>query len=393
QNMKVNCTGGATFYGRYFKCWISHRHQMHGITDVTKGIYQSCDVFFYTLAEKLGIDKISKWAEMLGLGHRTGIDLPQEVSGVMPSEEWKIRNFHQKWFAGETISVGIGQGAIAATPVQMARAIGAIATDGHLVRPHVVDLGELPGDAQAHYKQVNAKIPDVTSIPIDPSNWEVVTDAMRKVVSPLGTAALSQIPGIDFGGKTGSAQTVSNAFKERLGKSGAEEYKDNGWFVGVAPTRNPDIVVAVLYQSGEHGDKTAPIAAQLIKAFVQKRRRVLNDVAYDAPQPYAPVHSNLSPADETGTPVVKTVADQTEAVRPKNVTGNQVQGSTEPEKKDSQPTRGLEPGGMASSRENGSIDMAAVWTDGGEDHHLESAKFAVPLKGTRKRATAAPGMR
>ena len=89
-----------------------------------KAIYQSCDVFFYTLAEKLGIDRIAKYATALGLGQKTGIDLPQEVSGVMPSEEWKIRNFKQKWYAGETISVGIGQGAVAATPIQMARAIG-----------------------------------------------------------------------------------------------------------------------------------------------------------------------------------------------------------------------------------------------------------------------------
>jgi len=91
-----------------------------------KAIYQSCDVFFYTLAEKLGIDRISKYATALGLGQKTGIDLPNEVSGVMPSEEWKIRNFKQKWFAGETISVGIGQGAVATTPVQLMRAIGAI---------------------------------------------------------------------------------------------------------------------------------------------------------------------------------------------------------------------------------------------------------------------------
>src|SRR5882762_4708404 len=105
QDMHVNCTGGGTFYGRYFKCWISARHQTHGAVDIAKGIYQSCDVFFYTLGEKLGIDRIAKYATALGMGQKTGIDLPQEVSGVMPSEPWKIRNFKQKWFAGETISV------------------------------------------------------------------------------------------------------------------------------------------------------------------------------------------------------------------------------------------------------------------------------------------------
>ena len=102
----------------------------HGAVDFTKAIYQSCDVFFYTLAEKLGIERIAKYASALGLGQKTGIDLPQEASGVMPSEEWKIRNFKQKWFAGETISVGIGQGAVATTPVQLMRAISAISMDG-----------------------------------------------------------------------------------------------------------------------------------------------------------------------------------------------------------------------------------------------------------------------
>src|SRR6266446_8951203 len=111
QEMKVTCNGGASFYGRYFKCWVVAEHRVHGVVDISKAIYQSCDVFFYTLAEKLGIERIAKYATMFGLGQKTGVDLPQEVSGVMPSEQWKIRNFKQKWYAGETISVGIGQGA------------------------------------------------------------------------------------------------------------------------------------------------------------------------------------------------------------------------------------------------------------------------------------------
>ena len=141
QDMHVICNGGATFYGRYFKCWVMAEHRTHGVVEISKAIYQSCDVFFYTLAEKLGIDRIAKYATMFGLGQKTGIDLPQEVSGVMPSEEWKIRNFKQKWYAGETISVGIGQGAVAVTPIQLARAIGAIASGGMLVRPHVTNPG------------------------------------------------------------------------------------------------------------------------------------------------------------------------------------------------------------------------------------------------------------
>ncbi len=134
QTLNVHCNGGATFYGRRFGCWVKTGH---GAVDLTKAIYQSCDVFFYTLAEKLGIDRISKYATSMGLGQKTGIDLPEEASGVMPSEEWKIRNFKQKWYAGETISVGIGQGAVATTPVQLMRAIAAISMDGRMVVPHV----------------------------------------------------------------------------------------------------------------------------------------------------------------------------------------------------------------------------------------------------------------
>jgi len=268
QDMHVVCNGGAEFYGRYFKCWISARHQTHGLVDIYKGVYQSCDVFFYTLGEKLGIGRIAKYATMLGLGQKTGIDLPQEVSGVMPSEEWKIRNFKQKWFAGETISVSIGQGAVAATPIQMARAFGAIASGGRMVRPHVTNPTDLPpGIVQA------SNVPDEVTIPIDPKNWEIITDAMAQVVSPVGTAALSQIKGIDIAGKTGSAQTISNMLKAKMSASEKALHKDNGWFVGVEPRRNPEIVVCGLYEEGEHGDRTARVVTQVIKAFVEKQRR------------------------------------------------------------------------------------------------------------------------
>ena len=266
QDMHVNCTGGGEFYGRHFKCWIAARHQTHGIVNLTKGIYQSCDVFFYTLAERLGIDRIAKYADAFGMGRKTGIDLPQEVSGVMPSEPWKIRNFKQKWFAGETISVGIGQGAIAATPIQMARAIAAIASGGHMVRPHVTNPGDLPSGMFPA-----ASTDQDPGVPLDPANWEVITDAMADVVSPVGTGAASQIKGVDLAGKTGSAQTVSNTLKAKMSAAEKALHKDNGWFVGVEPRRNPEIVVCALFEEGEHGDKAARVAAQVIKAFVDKK--------------------------------------------------------------------------------------------------------------------------
>ncbi|MBZ5616851.1 MAG: penicillin-binding protein 2 [Acidobacteriia bacterium] len=263
QTLHVNCGGGATFYGRRFGCWVKSGH---GAVDLPKAIYQSCDVFFYTLAEKLGIDRIAKYATAFGLGQKTGIDLPNEVSGVMPSEEWKIRNFKQKWFAGETISVGIGQGAVAITPVQLMRAVGAISMGGRMVVPHVINPTNLPPGfvETTHYKEVK-------EVPIDPEGWNTITDALSRVLLPEGTAPSAHIPGIDIAGKTGSAQIVSLALRAKHQNNA--DFAQNGWFVGFTPRRNPDIVVCVLFEGGEHGKLAARLATQVIKAYVDKERR------------------------------------------------------------------------------------------------------------------------
>jgi penicillin-binding protein 2 len=263
QTLHVNCTGGAEFYGRRFGCWVKGGH---GPVTLEKAIYQSCDVFFYTLAEKLGIDRIAKYATELGLGQKTGIDLPNEVSGVMPSEPWKIKNFKQKWFAGETISVGIGQGAVAITPVQLLRAISAISMGGRMVVPHVINPTDIPSGyvETQHYTEVK-------TVSIDPNGWNFITDAMSRVLLPEGTAPSAHVPGIDIAGKTGSAQIVSLATRARFKNS--EDLAQNGWFVGFTPRRNPDIVVCVLFQGGEHGKLAARLATQVIKAYVDKQRR------------------------------------------------------------------------------------------------------------------------
>ena len=269
QTLHVNCTGGAVFYGRRFGCWVKGGH---GPVDLTKAIYQSCDVFFYTLAEKLGIDRIAKYATALGLGQKTGIDLPNEVSGVMPSEEWKVRNFRQKWFAGETISVGIGQGAVATTPVQLLRAISAISMDGRMVVPHVINPTELPSGV-VDVQRLN----EVKTVPIDSNGWTEITDAMARVLLPEGTAPSAHVPGIDIAGKTGSAQTVSLALRAKYEHN--EDFAQNGWFVGFTPRRNPEIVVCVLFQGGEHGKLAARLATQVIKAYVDKKQRVPTKMA------------------------------------------------------------------------------------------------------------------
>jgi len=266
QKLHVYCNGSANFYGRNAKCWVYFLHQSHGEVDLTKAIYQSCDVFFYTLADKLGIGRIAKYATAFGLGQKTGIDLPDEASGVMPSEEWKLRNFRQRWFPGETISVGIGQGAVVVTPVQLIRAIAAISMDGRMVVPHVVNPTNLPSG----YVEVS-RYSDVKNIPVDPNGWNLITDAMSRVLLPEGTAPSAHIIGVDIAGKTGSAQVVSLATRAKHAHD--EALAQNGWFVGFTPRRNPDIIVCTLFEGGEHGKLAARIATQVIKAFVDKQRR------------------------------------------------------------------------------------------------------------------------
>jgi len=164
--------------------------------------------------------------------------------------------------------VGIGQGAVAVTPIQLARAFGGIASGGVLRRPHVAFPDELP----PNLRQTQAQHPDELTVPIDPANWETITDAMANVVNPIGTAPSAHLEGIDFAGKTGSSQTISNVGKAKLVGNKAK-FKDNGWFVGVTPRRSPEIVVAVLLEEGEHGYLAARLCAQVIKAYVEKQRK------------------------------------------------------------------------------------------------------------------------
>jgi penicillin-binding protein 2 len=266
QDMKVLCAGGATFYGHFYAC---DKH--HGTVDIEHAIPWSCDTFFYTLANKLGIDTIARYAHSVGLGQRTGIDLPSEVSGIMPSSEWKLKNYHEKWFAGETISVGIGQGAVTVTPIQLARMISGIASNGHFVRPHVVDPSQLPSSFR---QQLADSLPGSgeATISIDPANWETITDGMAGATDPAmgGTAAASHLDGVDFAGKTGSAQIASHEAISRMAKG--VDTRPNGWFVGIIPRRNPEFVVAVLWEHGDWGANAAKLAAQVATVYVNKQR-------------------------------------------------------------------------------------------------------------------------
>jgi penicillin-binding protein 2 len=272
QNLKVYCNGGANFYGHFYHC-----DEHHGAVDIHNAIPFSCDTYYYTLADKLGIDRISRYATAFGFGQKTGIDLPGEQSGLMPSAPWAMKNEHRKWYAGETISVGIGQGAVQATPIQLARIISGIASGGRLVRPHVVMPDQLSTD---YRRAVQDSFPGSgeAAIPIDPENWVTITDGMAEVTQPglFHTAGSAHLEGIDLAGKTGTAQVVGHDTSGHAAKGHA--FVPNVWFVGVTPRRNPELVVAVLWQNGGFSYYPARIGAQIVSAYVEKKRRLENNL-------------------------------------------------------------------------------------------------------------------
>jgi penicillin-binding protein 2 len=296
QNMHIVCNGGWGPYGYFHHC-----DEHHGAVDMHNAIPYSCDTFFYMLGDKLGIDRIAKYATEFGYGEKTGVDLPGEQAGLMPSAPWKAKNYHARWYPDETLDVAIGQGAVEATPLQLARIIGGIASGGHLVRPHVVFPDQLPEEFR---KSLADSFPGsgTAYVPIDPENWEIVTDGMADVTQPglYHTAGSAHLEGIDFAGKTGTAQQMSHEALEKTGK-GKSTYP-NVWFVGVTPRRNPELVIAVLWQDGEFSYYPARIAAQVVTAFVDKKRRLAGNL----PQPKAatPVEVGAvwtTPGVQTGT--------------------------------------------------------------------------------------------
>jgi penicillin-binding protein 2 len=286
QNLHVQCNGGASFYGHFFAC---DRH--HGSVDITNAIPFSCDTFYYTLANRLGIDTIARYATAMGLAQKTGIDLPDEVTGTMPSVAWKLKTQHEKWYAGEVISVGIGQGAVTATPIQLARAIGGVASGGVLHRPHLVFPSEVPPEYEKILEETYPGSGEKT-IPLTAANWETITDGMSAVLGPSGTAAAAHLEGIDFAGKTGTAQVIGHDALARTNKG--HSTLPNAWFVGMTPRRNPDIVVAVLWEHGNWGNNSAKLASQVINAFVTKQRTKAGNLRIaetPTPKPQPPIET------------------------------------------------------------------------------------------------------
>jgi len=260
-DFRVSCAGHANFYGRDFKCW---RKGGHGSLDLRHAIEQSCDVYFYTVGNMLGVDKINKWATLLGLGVKSGIDLPNEVQGLVPSTEWKREKMHEKWYAGETVSVAIGQGQVSVTPVSLAVYMATLANGGTRVTPHLlraVDDGN-------GWKPVPTPAPQST-VDMGAEKLQAIRDGLWMVVNAAGTGGTARIAGHDVSGKTGSAQVISNT--GRAAARTTKNLRDHGWFVFFAPRDNPKIAGVVFAEHGIHGGNAARIAHHILDTFFAKQ--------------------------------------------------------------------------------------------------------------------------
>lgn len=250
----VHCTGGIALYGTYQRCW---EPKGHGTVALLSGMAKSCDVYFYTIGAKAGINNLAYYGDIAGFGHPTGVDLPHEKEGLMPSEQWKLRTQRQKWYAGETPSVAIGQGALTVTPLQLARATGGLSIGGVWHRPHLIK--DLPKPDQPVTWALNQQ------------NVKEIIQGMQGVIEG-GTGGRARIPGIAVCGKTGTAQLTSEQYAKSKGKKTSD---DNAWFEAFAPCDAPEIVVVVLFERFPgHGQYAAPVARDVMKAYFDKKARL-----------------------------------------------------------------------------------------------------------------------
>ena len=239
----------------------------HGSVDLFKSIVVSCDTYYYGLATELGIDNIYSFFSEFGFGKKTGIDMEGEVSGLMPSQEWKQKRHKQKWYAGDTVSVGIGQGYNLVTPLQLAYATAILANDGVAYRPHLLKVVQSSRTSEKRVLGMNLE----SNLNLNAEHLALVKSAMVAVTQPGGTAAMAGAgaPYV-FAGKTGTAQVIGMKQGEKYIESKIQErHRDHAWFMTFAPYDHPKIALAVLVENGGHGSSTAaPIARKVLDYFL-----------------------------------------------------------------------------------------------------------------------------
>jgi penicillin-binding protein 2 len=259
---KVRCMGGFPFGGRVYRDW---KERGHGVMDVVDAVVNSCDVFFYTIGQRLGIDTMAEYADRFGLGHETGVELPSERSGIVPSTAWKTRARNEIWLPGETISSSIGQGYTTVTPMQMAMVMATVAGSGESFRPRIV---------RAIKERATGQVLDLPSVPrpklaLKPETYELLHESLEGVVT-IGTAGRARSALVRIAGKTGTAQTAALKDDRKKDKDIPKKLRDHAWFVSYAPAEEPRIAVAVLVENMGHGGSwAAPMAKQVIEAYVK----------------------------------------------------------------------------------------------------------------------------
>jgi penicillin-binding protein 2 len=243
------CAGGAVFYGRLFRCW---KKGGHGTANAHGALMHSCDVYFYSLGQKLGIERIARYSRLLGLGSLTGVDIEGEKKGLVPDAAWSEKVRKMPWYPGETISVSIGQGPVLMTPLQMAQMTAIVANGGRKVTPHLIK---------------DAELPEPEHVALDEKALRIVRDGLWAVVNqPGGTAYNSaRVPGAEMAGKTGTVQVIAQAARTDA-KALPFKYRDHAWFTSFAPENDPRIVVAVFAEHGGSGSRSAAPIAQALHA-------------------------------------------------------------------------------------------------------------------------------
>ncbi len=262
---KLFCGGSYRLGNSVYRCW---KRWGHGWINLHTALVQSCDVYFYQVGKELGIDNIARYARKLGLGARTGLDLPQEKPGLIPTRQWKLKRWRVPWQQGETLSTAIGQSYVLTTPVQMACLISAVFNGGRLFKPQLTKRIHMPGgDDIQEFRPVER-----WNLGIDNAYLELVKQALIGVVNePHGTGEKARLKDIVVAGKTGTAQVVSLTKTDHGGSQEdiPEALRDHAWFVAIAPASEPKIAVAVVIEHGGHGGSAAgPVAKEIISAYL-----------------------------------------------------------------------------------------------------------------------------
>ncbi|HUT70841.1 MAG TPA: penicillin-binding protein 2 [Desulfatiglandales bacterium] len=265
---RLFCGGSYTFQGREYRDW---KKEGHGYVDLHRALVESCDVYFYRMGQRIGIEAIAKYAKNLGLGHNTGIQLGDEKPGLIPNKAWKLRRWHVPWQDGETLSVAVGQSFTLITPIQIARFISALFNGGTLYRPQAtLWVGRDSEKRLFEFKPEPAGTWDLAE-----KNMELVKRGLYGVVNePHGTGWRARLPNIPVAGKTGTSQVISLPEERETGQEKDIPYKfrDHAWFVAIAPFEDPQIAVAIVVEhSGKGGAVAAPIAKALFEEYFKTK--------------------------------------------------------------------------------------------------------------------------